>query len=260
MVICYSRIDFVKKGKLIIFINKISVNNKLQGRDIFGPSHKLSLITEILSIYLSIQIIQFTVEIIYTYLFQVKRDMNENEFSGIDYLMVIMGLFSIIFWTMKATAEAVWAVRAYAVNDHLFQYLTWTALKDYHLPFTQMFQIYLFATLNMKQVRRQSFKSDLSTFFLVPFLMFSALAIFFNLVINEYTFYIEDLVKEADLSTVLQVLYVTGSPIGLGFSLHIFVHFFMLHDQMSLYQHIYAGDGGDESGGNGDIQALIDDD
>ena len=95
-------------------------------------------------------------------------------------MMVIMGLFSIIFWIMKATAEAVWAFRAKRLDDHLFQYLIWTAVKDYHLPLTQMFQIYLFATVSVKQVQQETFKNDLSTFFLVPFLMFTALVIFFK--------------------------------------------------------------------------------
>ena len=76
--------------------------------------------------------------------------------------------------------------------------------------------------------------------------MMTALAIFGNLIISEYTFYVEQLAKNADFSTVVEVIYATGSPLSLGFSLHIFIHLYIVYNQIRKYKHITLARNKDE--------------
>lgn len=127
-------------------------------------------------------------------------------------------------------------------SDNIFREiglaLFWIAgVEDLLTPFVQLFQIFVFVSISQKQCQQKEFKTNLWTYFLVPFLISTALAIFFNLIIPES---VDDLFEEAYLFTVLQVLSEIGSPIGHGFSLHIFVYFFMLHNRMSRYEHSYS--------------------
>ena len=142
-----------------------------------------------------------------------------------------------MFWVAKSVASGMWASRASAVDSDLFLYLMWTTVKMAHFPFIQIFQIYLFVTLDVRYAKKKSFKKGLACYFLTPFLIFTAFAIFCNLVISEYTFYVEELADDADFTTVTEIVYATGSPLGLSFSLHIVLHFYTILCQMNKYKH-----------------------
>uniref|UniRef100_A0A7M5UU50 Uncharacterized protein n=2 Tax=Clytia hemisphaerica TaxID=252671 RepID=A0A7M5UU50_9CNID len=194
---------------------------------------------------------------------QSKKDghVEENqENPGIEYLMIAMGLFSTMFWVAKTVAISMWAYRAYISDSELSLYLIWTTVKDVHFPFIQIFQIYLFVTLDVTSTRKGIFKKELISYFLTPFLMLAALAIFFNLIICEYTFHVEELAKDANFTTVTQIVYGTGSPLGLGFSLHIVLHFYTMYCQMKHYQNRYPSIDKDDNRNLGDGNRLDEND
>lgn len=68
--------------------------------------------------------------------------------------------------------------------------------------------------------------------------MMCTLAIFLNLIISEYTSHVEDLAKEAKFLTVVEAIYATGSPLSLGFCLHMFLHLFIFYIEIRKCKHI----------------------
>ena len=150
-----------------------------------------------------------------------------------------MGFYGTIFWTIKTIASACWTVRAKGCNHWLYNYLFWTTFKNGHYPFLQLVQIFVFLKISNVAVitQQDSFKKVKQVYFLVPFLMMTALAIFGNLILSEYTFYVEKLAKKAEFSTVTEVIYATGSPLALGFSLHMFLHLFIVYNQIRRFKH-----------------------
>ena len=151
-----------------------------------------------------------------------------------------MGFYGNVFWITRAIALACWTVRSRSCNSFLYNYLWWTASKDAHFPFLQLFQIYLFLQIsNVEAITQQvKFKKEKWIYFLVPFLMMTALAIFGNLILSEYTSYVEKLATNAEFSTVVEVIYATGSPLSLGFSLHIFIHLYIVYKHIRKYKHV----------------------
>lgn len=174
--------------------------------------------------------------------YQVKGCKKANNIEGLDYLIVLMGFYGTVFWIIKAIAITCWTVRSRTCNTFLYNYLWWTVLKDIHFPFFQLFQIYLFLQIsNVGAIIEQDrFKKEKAIYFLVPFLMMSSVAIFANLIISEYTYYVEDLAKNAKFSTVVEVIYATGSPLSLGFSLHMFIHLYIVYNHLRRYKHVFV--------------------
>ena len=73
-------------------------------------------------------------------------------------------------------------------------------------------------------------------FFLLPTLMLSLLSVFIMTVIDSYSGFIEVLIEESNLDTALNTLFKAGEPIHLGFCLHVFLHFFIIHNNMKNFK------------------------
>ena len=146
-----------------------------------------------------------------------------------------MGVFSIIFWCLKGSLTIFWLARAKSVggNQEQYAYLLWNAIKFSFRPFSIIFEIYLFSNTDAISCTSPEIKRRKGNHFIIPCIMLSFLAVFVNSVVDAYSGYIEGLVKQANLITVLSVVYKCGSPIYLGFCLHMFLYFLIMNSKMT---------------------------
>ena len=96
-----------------------------------------------------------------------------------------------------------------------------------------LFQLYIFVKADPFIGCRNNVKAKTISYFTIPALMLSLLSIFIMAVIDSYSGIIEGLVSNAGLSMALMALLKAGEPIHLGFCLHLFLHFFIINNNMN---------------------------
>lgn len=136
-----------------------------------------------------------------------------------------MGLVSVMFWIASLVSTAVWSTRTKFADAEKYLYLVWTTVKIVHFPFVQIIQIFIFQKVRVGYAKKKAFLEMKAPYFLIPFLMLTSFALVVNFIICEYRYYVEKFIEKANYSTVTQILFATGSPMGIAFSVHIFLHF-----------------------------------
>lgn len=73
--------------------------------------------------------------------------------------------------------------------------------------------------------------------FYVVVLMMGLLSLLISFVIDEYNGHVESLLHKANLSKTMSAFLQAAAPIQLGFSLHMFLHFFIMNRRLSQFQY-----------------------
>ncbi|XP_057302352.1 uncharacterized protein LOC130636597 [Hydractinia symbiolongicarpus] len=160
-------------------------------------------------------------------------EVEEEHVQGVDILMVGMGLFALAFWCLKCGMVSVWTVRCAQIkNWNDVHYFTWNAVKYGSRIISLIFQIYLFFKADVKSSCSVSMKRRKKSYFLVPLLMLSFLAVFLASIISFCNGKIEEKARSANLPILFQIVYTTGPPLHLGFCLHLFFHFLIINGKL----------------------------
>ncbi|XP_066916772.1 uncharacterized protein [Clytia hemisphaerica] len=157
-------------------------------------------------------------------------DSEEQENVGINYLMIIMGFVSIMFWTALSVSTIAWSVGAKSTGDKRFLYLALTSAKIVSFALIQMFQVYVFKKVRVGYAKTFRLKKHL--YCLILFLIVTSLALLVNYTICEYSYYVDQLIENANYTMVIRFLFAIGQPMGIAFSCHIVLHFFTIYWQM----------------------------
>lgn len=139
---------------------------------------------------------------------------------------------------MKASYCGLWASQYSSTTDiEFYQYLSWTTVKNFAYAIVIIFQLYFFVKMGPhfgcdRESSRQSAKH-----FYVTTIMMALFALLISLVIDEFNGRVEKLLAEAHISSTMSIFFQAAAPIHLGFSLHMFLHFFIMSRRLSQFQY-----------------------
>ena len=174
----------------------------------------------------------------------------ETESKAIDVMVCFMGTIGFVFWFVKASYCGLWASK---ISNHheLHDYLTWTTLKNFFYATTILFQLQFFVKMGPHYGCDRESSQQKAKHFYVVVLMMGLLSLLISFVIDEYNGHVESLLHKANLSKTMSAFLQAAAPIQLGFSLHMFLHFFIMNRRLSQFQYNWRQrEQGNQLGGN----------
>ena len=160
----------------------------------------------------------------------------ETESKAIDVMVCFMGTIGFVFWFVKASYCGLWASKI-SNNHELRDYLTWTTLKNFFYATTILFQLQFFVKMGPHYgCDRESSQQKAKHFYLVMVMM-GLLSLLISFVVDEYNGHVDSLLHKANLSKTMSAFFQAAAPIHLGFSLHMFLHFFIMNRRLSQFQY-----------------------
>ncbi|KAJ7379330.1 hypothetical protein OS493_016564 [Desmophyllum pertusum] len=162
----------------------------------------------------------------------------KTESKAIDVMVCFMGGIGFIFWFVKASYCGLWASKYSASNNtELFQYLTWTTLKDFTYAIAIIFQLYFFVKMGPHFGCDQESSRQRAKLFYVTTIMMALFSLVISFVVDEYNGRVEKLLAQAHISNTMSTFFQVAAPIHLGFSLHMFLHFFIMNRRLAQFQY-----------------------
>ena len=161
----------------------------------------------------------------------------ETESKAIDVMVCFMGAIGFIFWFVKASYCGLWASKYSSSDTEFHQYLTWTALKNFIYAITVIFQIYFFVKMGPHYGCDRESSRQRAKHFYVTTVMMALLSLLISFVVDEYNGRVEKLLDQAHISKTMSAFLRAAAPIHLGFSLHMFLHFFIMNRRLSQFQY-----------------------
>lgn len=157
----------------------------------------------------------------------------DTESKAMDVMVGFLGTISFVFWFMKAVFCSLWTVEysnkpAYST----YHYLAWTSIKDYVRAFGILFQLHFFVKMGPAFCLSNEHHRRGVNRVLVPAIMLVLLSLFVAAVIDQYDGIVEELLAKASLHQVIRVYFDVAAPVHLVFSLHMFLHFYIINKRM----------------------------
>ena len=167
-----------------------------------------------------------------------RQNWRETESKAIDIMVCFMGTIGFIFWFMKASYCCLWAYE-YAASSHteLSEYLVWTTLKDFSYAITVIFELYFFVKMGPHFGCDQERSRLSAKQFYVCAIMMALSSLVISFVVDEYNGQVEELLAHAHISNTMSTFLQAAGPIHLGFSLHMFLHFFIMNRRLAQFQY-----------------------
>ena len=160
----------------------------------------------------------------------------ETESKAVDVMVCFMGTIGSVFWVLKASYCGSWASKI-SSNHELHDYLTWTTVKNVFYATTFFFQLQFFMRMGPHYgCKRENSRQKAKHFYVVAVMM-GLLSLLISFVVDEYYGHVESLLHKANLSTTMSAFLQAAAPIHLGFSLHMFLHFFIMNRRLSQFQY-----------------------
>lgn len=167
-----------------------------------------------------------------------RKNWRETESKAIDIMVCFMGTIGFVFWFMKASYCCLWAFKfAASSNTELSEYLVWTTLKDFSYAITVIFQLYFFVKMGPHFGCDQERSRLSAKQFYVCTIMMALLSLVISFVVDEYNGQVEELLDRANISNPMSTFLQAAGPIHLGFSLHMFLHFFIMNRRLAQFQY-----------------------
>ena len=160
----------------------------------------------------------------------------ETESKAIDVMVCFMGTIGSLFWVLKASYCTLW-VSKISNNHELHDYLAWTTVKNVFYATTFFFQLQFFVTMGPHYGCDSENSRQKAKHFYVVMVMMGLLSLLISFVVDEYYGHVESLLHKANLSTTMSAFLQAAAPIHLGFSLHMFLHFFIMNRRLSQFQY-----------------------
>ena len=169
---------------------------------------------------------------------ETEGNWRETESKAVDTMVCFMGAIGSIFWFFKASFCGLWTYRYSNVFDNeMFHYLTWTTFKDFVYAVGIVFQLVFFVKMGPHFGCGQESSKRRMNHFLVTTVMMALLAMLISFVIDEYNGLVEDLLCQANIGNTMKMFFKAAAPIHLGFSLHMFLHFFIMNRRLQQFQY-----------------------
>lgn len=130
-----------------------------------------------------------------------------------------------------------WAYKYSSSDAEFHQYLTWTALKDFVYAITILFQLNFFVKMGPHYGCGRESSRQKAKHFYVTTVMMALLSLLISFVVDEYNGRVEKLLDQAHISKTMSTFLQTAAPIHLGFSLHMFLHFFIMNRRLAQFQY-----------------------
>ena len=167
-----------------------------------------------------------------------KKNWRETESKAIDIMVCFMGTIGFVFWFMKASYCCLWAYKyAASSNTELAEYLVWTTLKTFSYAITVIFQLYFFVKMGPHFGCDQERSKLSAKQFYVCTIMMALSSLVVSFVVDEYNGPVEELLSHAHISNAMSAFLQAAGPIHLGFSLHMFLHFFIMNRRLTQFQY-----------------------
>lgn len=167
-----------------------------------------------------------------------RKNWRETESKAIDIMVCFMGTIGFVFWFMKASYCCLWAYKyAASKNTELTEYLVWTTLKDFSYATTVIFQLYFFVKMGPHFGCDQERSKLSAKQFYVCTIMMALSSLVVSFVVDEYNGQVEELLSHANISNAMSAFLQAAGPIHLGFSLHMFLHFFIMNRRLAQFQY-----------------------
>ena len=160
----------------------------------------------------------------------------ETESKAIDVMVCFMGTIGFVFWVVKASYCGLWASEI-SNNHELRDYLTWTTVKNLFYATTFLFQLIFFMKMGPHYGCDRESSQQKGKHFYVVVVMMALLSLLISFVVDEYYGHVESLLHKANLSKTMLAFLQAAAPIHLGFSLHMFLHFFIMNRRLSQFQY-----------------------
>ena len=148
-------------------------------------------------------------------------------------MVAIMGVTGFIFWFIKTLLNAVWVNNISNLSPDQTSYLKFSCAKNLMRFIGILFQLFLFIKADPFIGCRENIRMKRVSYFILPALMLSLLSVFVMSVIDSYSGIVEGLIANSGISETLMILLKAGEPIHLGFTLHVFLHFYIIHENMT---------------------------
>ena len=166
-----------------------------------------------------------------------RKKWRETESKAIDIMVCFMGTIGFVFWFMKGSYCCLWTFKFAASNTELSEYLAWTTLKTYSYAITVIFQLYFFVKMGPHfGCDRKSSRLSAKQFYVCTIMM-ALLSLVVSFVVDEYNGPVEKLLAHANISDAMSTFLQAAGPIHLGFSLHMFLHFFIMNRRLAQFQY-----------------------
>ncbi|XP_057293890.1 uncharacterized protein LOC130622446 [Hydractinia symbiolongicarpus] len=156
----------------------------------------------------------------------------ETNSKAVDIMVAVMGITGFVFWVIKTILNAVWAIKIIGLTSEQLEYLEWSVAKNGLRSVGILFQLYFFIKSDPFIGCRKNVKKNALSYLILPALMLSLLSVFIMTVIDSYTGIVEGLIEHSGISEATMALLKAGEPIHLGFCLHLFLHFFIINNNM----------------------------
>lgn len=161
----------------------------------------------------------------------------ETESKAIDVMVCFMGTIGFVYWFIKASYCGLWASKYSSTDTDFHQYLTWTTLKNFVYAFTILFQLNFFVKMGPNFGCDEESSRQKTKHFYVTTIMMALFSLLISFVVDEYSGRVEKLLDQAHISKTMSAFLQAAAPIHLGFSLHMFLHFFIMNRQLSQFQY-----------------------
>ena len=160
----------------------------------------------------------------------------ETESKAIDVMVCFMGSIGFIYWFVKASYCGLWASKYSSADAEFHKYLTWTTLKNFIYAITILFQLNFFVKMGPHYGCDRENSRQRAKHFYVTTIMMALLSLLISFVVDEYNGRVEKLLEQAHVSETMSAFLKAAAPIHLGFSLHMFLHFFIMNRRLSQFQ------------------------
>ena len=162
-------------------------------------------------------------------MFQIRRNAENSHtesHGAVDLLVVIMGLFSLLYWLFRATVIGYWASsHKHIFDDYQINYLIWNCSKYSLKILSTGFLVFMFTNVARHVHVLEEVYQNERIHILLPAFFLTIVASYFNSIIATYNGEIEKQLSTITSSIGFNILYQAGGPVHLGFCLHVSVHF-----------------------------------
>ena len=155
----------------------------------------------------------------------------ETDTTAVDAMVGIMGGVGFTFMTIRALMTS--NLATYYRKVYATSYLAMCAGKNCLNALSLLFQFFMFKRVSFTVCSHPPNSNKVINHFLVPALIMAQLSIFITAVIDEYNGIVEELLARANLNPAIVFFLDIGSPIYLGFCLHMFLHFLIVRRNMT---------------------------
>jgi hypothetical protein len=162
----------------------------------------------------------------------------DTESKAIDVMVGFMGAVGFVYRIMTSLFCLLWSFQT--SNKQQQSYLIWNSSKDAARSISIIFQLYFFVKMGPHFCQETRNRGRRICHLLVPAIMLALLSTFVSSIIDQYNGEVEHLIDHSRLDSVVIAFFNAAVPIHLGFSLHMFLHFYIINGKMRrVYENIH---------------------